>query len=130
MQARLKDVDTPSLDLYELFSGIQADSSSITSHINSFRECLHSVIVLAAQLRCQRSVYEIDESVQLEERYDDERMIDINDRDRKDSEDVERAFVSGIISKGVVRRSFAGMKDGQELICKARVLVSINMPDE
>jgi len=87
-------------------------------------------MVLAAQLRCQRSVYEVDESVQLEERYDDERMIDIDNRDRKDSEDVERAFVSGIISKGVVRRSSAGMKDAQELICKARVLVSINKPDE
>ncbi|KAF8245039.1 hypothetical protein K440DRAFT_423899 [Wilcoxina mikolae CBS 423.85] len=130
VQARLKDVNTLSSNLCKLFSTVQADPSSITAlQTNSFHDCLHSVLDLAAQLRCQRGVYEVDESVQLKDRYDDERMVDIDNPDRKDSEDVDRAFVSGIVSKGVVRSSVSS-NEAQEMICKARVLVSINIPED
>ncbi|KAF8533411.1 hypothetical protein BDD12DRAFT_491919 [Trichophaea hybrida] len=126
----LKDVDTITSDLRVLFSKVQADlSSTVESHMNNLREYLHSAMDLAAQLRCQRGVYEVDDSVQLGDPYDDGRMIDLDNPDLKDSEDADHAFVSGIMSKGVVRKKFAGAKEVQEQICKARVLVFVNRPD-
>jgi hypothetical protein len=109
VKERLKDVDIISSDLCVLFSKVQEGLPlTVASHMNSFREYLHCSMDLAAQLRCQRGVYEVDEIIKLADRYDDGRMVDLDNPDLKDSEDADRAFVSGIMSKGVVRKAFAG----------------------
>jgi len=86
----------------------------------ALQDILHSVMYLAARLRCQRGVYEVDESVQLGDPYNDETMVDIKDPDVED-----HATVSCIISRGLVKRPYKGATDVEELICKARVLVTV-----
>lgn len=126
VKERLKDVDIISSDLRVLFSKVQEGLPlTVASHMNSCREYLHSAMDLAAQLRCQRGVYEVDESIKLGDRYDDERMVSLDNPDL-DLEDADRAFVSGIMSKGVVRKAFAGAK---EQICKARVIIFVDRPE-
>jgi hypothetical protein len=88
----------------------------------ALQDILQSVLHLAARLRCQHGVYEVDESVQLGDRYDDDTMVDIKDPDVED-----HAIVNCIISRGLVKRSYKGATDVEELICKARVLVIVEM---
>ncbi|KAF8544619.1 hypothetical protein BDD12DRAFT_814954 [Trichophaea hybrida] len=120
-EANLKDVSPQSADLYEIFGKVLRDSPSISRNYTILlQEILRSVMLLAARLRCQRGVYEVDESAQVGDRYNDETMIEIKNPDIED-----HATVSCIISRGLVKRSYKGATEVLELICKARVLVMV-----
>jgi len=117
----LGTVDVPASELGKLFSKVQVPRRSVAEI--PLRDLLHSIRRLAAQLRCQRGVYEVDDSICLGDRYDDERMVDLENPDLKDTDDVKHARVRAIVSKGVVWKSFTGPSAVVERICKARVLV-------
>jgi len=102
--------------------------SILESNLVTLREWLYSVIILAAELKCQRGVFEVDESVKLGELYDDQRMFDV--KIVVDEENTRHAIVSAILSKGVVRRSYAGAEEVQAQICRTRVLVKIDRVEE
>jgi hypothetical protein len=124
VRSRLDAVDIPTWELCKLLSKAQTDEPSIAESILS--EHLQSVMVLAAQFKCQRGVFELDDSIHLGDRYDDERMADIQNPDLTGTEDAEFARVCGIVSNGMMWKSFTGERPAQERIFKARVLVTID----
>lgn len=85
---------------------------------------------LAAELRCQRGVYEVDNNIRVGDTYDDSTMTDVTfsaaDLDDEEENTQKQAFVSCIIAKGVVRRPFPGSTEVEKQLSKARVLVTVN----
>jgi hypothetical protein len=75
---------------------------------------------LAAELKCQRAVYEVDQNIKLGDRYDPDTMEDVTYM-----VDVDDAVVSCIIAKRLVRRPFPGSKDVTAQLSKAKVLVTV-----
>lgn len=95
-------------------------------YLPAIQNTLCSVAMLSAELKCQRSVYEIDDTVHAGQLFDESRMIDVKFTDQADDENKEEeAVVKCIISRGWVRRSYGDFEDIHERLCKARVLVSI-----
>jgi hypothetical protein len=82
---------------------------------------LEDIVVIAAELKCQRAVHEVDESVVLGSKYDDVAMDDVTDSIVDD--DPRTFVVTGIISRGLVRRRCSGSEEVMAYICKTRVLV-------
>jgi len=77
--------------------------------------------ILAAQMGCQRNVYQIDDDVCVGSAYDDSRMMD--DKYTVE-EDGEGTVVRCILSRGWVKRARVGDETAVPIyICKARVLV-------
>jgi hypothetical protein len=129
VQSQLKMVDPQVMDLISSFSHVQSEPVSISdSNLGTLRKWLHSVMILAAELKCQRFVYEVDESVQLGDLYDDTKMLDM--KFVVDEENASYAFVDAIISRGVVKRSYAGDKEVRAQIGKTKVLVKIERVEE
>ena len=117
-------VDSEVADLISSFNHVQREPVSISDgNLGTLRKWLQSVMILAAELKCQRFVYEVDQSVQLGEPYDDTRMLDM--KFVVDEENASYAFVDAIISRGVVKRSYAGDKEVRAQIGKTKVLVKI-----
>lgn len=104
-------------NFYEL---VQREKKELPeSQSEALRERLRKVMHLAAELRCQRGAYEIDNNIQLGEPYDETRMDDVGF-----TEDAcETPIVLCILSKGFVRRPFAGSDRVDSRVYKARVLV-------
>ena len=76
-------------------------------------------MVLAAELKCQRFAYGIDHNIVVGEPYDESRMDNI----KFDEDAYETPVISCILSKGLVRRPFAGSDEAYSRVYKARVLV-------
>jgi hypothetical protein len=75
-------------------------------------------MIIAAELRCQRGFYEVDENVQLEDTFDEARMEDVSCA--MEPEELKGAFVRAVISRGIVKTV------GKQVVArvsKARVLV-------
>jgi hypothetical protein len=95
-----------------------ADLDSIHQiYVTALEGILYDAELLAARLKCQRGVYEVDKSVQIGDRYDDEMMVDVK------YTDFENPIVSCVISRGLVKRPYKCATQVLEVICKARVLV-------
>ncbi|CCX17461.1 Protein of unknown function [Pyronema omphalodes CBS 100304] len=82
---------------------------------------LEDIVVIAAELKCQRAVYEVDENVALGSKYDDVAMDDLTDSIVDD--DPRTFVVTAIVSRGLVRRRYSGSKDVMAYIFKTRVSV-------
>ncbi|KAF8542986.1 hypothetical protein BDD12DRAFT_875504 [Trichophaea hybrida] len=83
--------------------------------------------MLAAEFRCQRAFYEVDQSIKLRDPYDPNTMEDVrNSADvdvDEDEEFLDQAIVSCIVAKRLVRRPFAGSMDVAAPLSKAKVLI-------
>jgi hypothetical protein len=102
----------------------QLQSVSIEDHsFSSLKSLLSSAKTLAAELKCQRPVYEVDHSICIGDPYDDTTMVDISFCDDEESEQ-RQMVVTGIIAKGVVKRPFPGSPDVDAQLAKARVKVA------
>ncbi|KAF8533643.1 hypothetical protein BDD12DRAFT_898322 [Trichophaea hybrida] len=121
VQSRLNAVKMPAIELSRLLSKVQMTPRIVPE--TPLRDLLLSVMHLAAQLRCQRGIYEVDNSICLGDYYDDDRMIDLENPDLKETNDSRYAHVRAVVSNGVVWKSFTGPGAVVERICKARVLV-------
>ena len=84
-------------------------------------------MTLAAQLLCQRGVYEIDDAITVKCRFDDKRMFCLNDPGLGQSCEASRAPVRAIVSSAVVWKSCSGVGAVEEIISKARVLVDVEI---
>ncbi|KAI5783430.1 hypothetical protein FPQ18DRAFT_310526 [Pyronema domesticum] len=82
---------------------------------------LEDIVVIAAELKCQRAVYEVDENVALGSKYDDVAMDDLTDSIVDD--DPRTFVVTASVSRGLVRRRYSGSKDVMAYIFKTRVSV-------
>ena len=109
------------IELVECLHCVQKDGVFRTDYTKLVEDTMKSAMGLAADVKCQRGVYEIDDSVHLGDSYDDTKMVNVrfSDDDEEDSE----AFVKAILSNGWVRRPYSGSKDIEARICKARVVV-------
>lgn len=126
VQSRLNSVDIPSSELVKLLRKVLVHQRAIPE--SPLRELILTVMRLAAQLRCQRGVYEVDDTIRPGDRYNDERMVDFENPDLVETE-ADRTSVYAIVSNGVLWRSFTGEGAVQERIVKARVLVVIDKGD-
>ena len=82
---------------------------------------------LAAQLRCQRGVYDVDDgAIAVGRDFNDERMFCLNDPDFGQPDEASRAPVRAIVSNAVVWRAFSGVGAMKGIISKARVLVDVD----
>lgn len=108
------------LDLFCKLDG--QESTPRPRYIQKLQEICKDAKKLAADFRCQRNCYEVDNSIQLGEPYNDSTMIDpiftIVD-------DGKVPVVSCIIFNGIVRRPFSGSNEVEQKICKAIVLISL-----
>ncbi|KAF8245503.1 hypothetical protein K440DRAFT_634216 [Wilcoxina mikolae CBS 423.85] len=122
VQSRLNAVDIPASELGKLLGKVQVPRRSVAE--SPLRELIRSVMHLTAQLRCQRGVYEVDDSIRPGQRYEDERMVDPKNPDLE-TDEASRASVRAVLSNGLVWKSFTGAGAVEERIFKARVVVVI-----
>ena len=102
---------------YEL---VQREKKGLSeSQSEALQERLRKAVLLAAELRCQRGAYEIEDNIKLGDPYDETRMDDVGFT----VEACEKPVVLCILSKGWVRRPFAGSDRVDSRVYKARVLV-------
>jgi hypothetical protein len=94
----------------------------------SLKSLLSSAKTLAAELKCQRAVYEVDHNIRIGDPYEDATMVDISFCDDEESER-RQMVVTGIIAKGVVKRPFSGSPDVNAQLAKARVKVAFYEDD-
>ena len=98
-----------------------------SSVISSLQDIISSAMSLAAQLRCQRGVYDVDDgAIAVGRDFNDERMFCLNDPDFGQPDEASRAPVRAIVSNAVVWRAFSGVGAMKEIISKARVLVDVD----
>ncbi|KAF8247381.1 hypothetical protein K440DRAFT_661488 [Wilcoxina mikolae CBS 423.85] len=117
--------------LIALFYAVQTNPVQLEDKFyQTFKELLRSASELAAELRCQRGVYEVDQDIRIGDVYDDSKMTDVTfstaDLDDEEENTQKQAFVSCIIAKGVVRRPFPGSAEVEKQLSKARVLVRVH----
>ncbi|KAI5812786.1 hypothetical protein BZA77DRAFT_323317 [Pyronema omphalodes] len=90
--------------------------------IPAFVDIIRTATLLAAQLRCQRSVYEID--YYLDSPYDETTMTSV-DFDLDDEETEKRqAVITAVIARGIVKRPYAGSREIHAVISKPRVKIA------
>jgi len=89
-----------------------------------FLECvddsLRSILMLAAEMRCQRGGFRLDESVAVGALFDGETMQDVRSTDVKEG---MQARVVAVLSKGWVRTPPKQAAGAERRICKTRVVV-------
>ncbi|KAA8895127.1 hypothetical protein FN846DRAFT_894443 [Sphaerosporella brunnea] len=94
----------------------------------ALEQALLSIHVLAADLKCQKAVYEMDRTIRLGDLYDETTMEDVKFSSTLD-EAGRPARVIAILSRGWVKVHSDGPEKIQEHVCKTRVLVGI-VPEE
>jgi hypothetical protein len=90
--------------------------------MEAVRKSLVNARILAAQMGCQRAVYQIDDDISIGNTYDDSRMTDAASM----AESGEGGVVCCILSKGWVKKLRVGSGAETDMpfyICKAMVLV-------
>lgn len=95
------------------------DDNSMSVFVNIIR----NATLLAAQLRCQRSAYEII-GYYLDSPYDETTMTSV-DFDLDDEETEKRqAVITAVIARGIVKRPYAGSREIHAVISKPRVKIA------
>jgi hypothetical protein len=108
-------------DLARFYELVQREKKELSeSQSEALQDRLRKAVLLAAELRCQRGAYEIEDDIQLGEPYDEKRMDDVGFT----VEACVTPVVLCILSKGWVRRPFAGSDIVDSRVYKARVLVA------
>ena len=103
--------------LYEL---VQREKKELSESLSkALQDRLQKAVLLAAELRCQRGVYEIEDNIKPGDPYNETWMDDVGFT----VETCETPVVLCILSKGWVRKSFAGSDRVDSQVYKARVLV-------
>jgi hypothetical protein len=91
-----------------------------------FLECvddsLRSILTLAAEMRCQRGGFRLDESVTVGAPFDDETMLDVRSTDVQEG---MRAHVVAVLSKGWIRTPPKQAAGVERRICRTRVVVMV-----
>ncbi|CCX17469.1 Protein of unknown function [Pyronema omphalodes CBS 100304] len=93
----------------------------------AFVDILRNVRRLAAELRCQRSIYEVEQDIHVHQPYDDATMTDVQfSAGLDDDEEVEKrqAVITAVIAKGIVKRPYPGSKEVYAVISKPRVKIA------
>ncbi|KAF8538628.1 hypothetical protein BDD12DRAFT_884744 [Trichophaea hybrida] len=132
VQKILQDVQKESDDLLHILSNVQTTPSDLLpEYISDFQRILRNLRTLGAQLRCQRAVYEIDHSVTPGQPYDETRMdgVQVAELENVDHRK-ERAYVTCVLSNGIVKKKLEGLEKVETRICKARVLVTVAPNDK
>lgn len=117
----LTQVAQMATELIECLHSVQNEGVFRPGYIGLVEDSIKSSMTLAAEIKCQRGAYELDSSVHLGDPFDETKMVNVIFSD--DYEVGTEAIVSGIVSNGWVRKSYAGSTDIEARICKARVVV-------
>jgi hypothetical protein len=97
----------------------QLDDNSIAAFVATIR----TARFLAAQLRCQRSVYEV-ENYYVHSPYDETTMTNV-DFDFDDEEmEKKQAVITAVIARGIVKRPYPGSNEIHAVISKPRVKIA------
>jgi hypothetical protein len=127
IQELLQDVKQDSGDLLNVILDVQTAPCELPpEYISEHQRIIRDLRTLGAQLRCQRAAYEIDHSVAIGQEYDDTRMhgIQVAALEEMDPKK-EKAYVTCILSRGIVKKKYKSSKEVEARICKARVLVAV-----
>jgi hypothetical protein len=117
----IQDVLPLSTHLLDHLLAVQVGKNNpVKEYMEAVQKSLLNARILAADLGCQRGVYEIDDDINVGDRYDDSRMTDA----MFTAEVGDRVVVYCILSKGWVKRAYTGAKKIDVRICKAKVLVT------
>ena len=115
-------------DLSNIFMArVSVNATSMERYAMTLFEIIHSAIIMSTQMRCQRSIYEIDNSVQLGAPYDSSKMINQDFTDENE-EYGDSARVRCILSNGWVRRDHRSSETRMQ-VCKARVFIEVASGD-
>jgi hypothetical protein len=97
------------------------ENTPVQEYMEAVQKSLVNARILAAELGCQRGVYQFDDDIKVGDKYDDSRMTDATST----VEAEERVVVFCILSRGWVKRAYMGAKKVDVQICKTRVLVGV-----
>ncbi|KAF8541132.1 hypothetical protein BDD12DRAFT_830360 [Trichophaea hybrida] len=129
VQKSLAEGDEQSAQLVALLYGLQVDPVQLEDNFyDTLKEILHSARTLAAELKCQRAVYEVDHNIRVGDPYDDSTMVDVSYSTEIDDDEEERKkqmVVTGVIAKGVVKRPFPGSVEVEAQLARAKVKVVV-----
>jgi hypothetical protein len=109
--------------LLNFLQAVQKNPQFQERYLSAIHHSLRAVVTLAAELRCQRGIYAMDNSVKLGDIYDESTMHDVNFSDDDEDDDQEKHVIA-IISRGWMKLPFEGAKEVLAHICKTRVLVA------
>lgn len=85
----------------------------------ALREIFHAIFITAAELRCQRGLYEV-EQLQPGVEFDEDLMDDL---DNKEFGSEVKMVVKVVLSNGIVKRPCRGSEEVIGRVCKPRVLI-------
>ena len=106
---------------------IPVNSAPMERYTMTLFEIVHSAIIMSTQMSCQRSIYEIDNSVQLGAPYHSSKMINQDFTDENE-EYGDNTRVRCILSNGWVRRDHRSSETRMQ-VCKARVFIEVASED-
>jgi len=86
----------------------------------AIEDSLRSVTTLAAEMKCQRGSFRLDESVAVKAPYNEELMQDVR---CVEVEEGMQLVVNAVLSRGWIRVPPKEVGGGERYICKTRVLV-------
>jgi len=120
-EARAKDLSN------KFMASILVNAAPMERYTMALFEIVHSAIVVGAQMRCQRGIYEIDNAVQLGVPYDSSKMINQDFTDENE-EYGDNSRVWCILSNGWVKRDHRSSESRMQ-VCKARVFIEVVRED-
>ncbi|KAF8243916.1 hypothetical protein K440DRAFT_32096 [Wilcoxina mikolae CBS 423.85] len=127
VQQSLAEGEDQFVELVTLLYKLQVDPVELEDHFYAtLKELLYSARTLAAELKCQRAVYEVDHNIRVGDPYDDESMVDVSYSTEFDDEEEagrKQMVVTGVIVKGVVKRPWPGSPDVEAQLARAKVKV-------
>ena len=123
VQKSLSEGEDQSSQLVTLLYGLQINPVQLEDNFYAtLKELLHSARTLAAELKCQRAVYEVDHNIRVGDPYDEATMVDVS-FSMEERED-KMMVVTGIIAKGVAKRPFPGAAEVDAQLSRAKVKVT------
>lgn len=114
-------------DLLDVIFKVQTTPSKLPSeYVSELQRIIQNLRILGAQLKCQRAAYELDNSVTIGQEYDDSRMhgIQVAALEEMDPKK-QKAYVTCILSRGIVKKKYKSSAEVEASICRARVLVTV-----
>ncbi|KAI5856587.1 hypothetical protein BZA05DRAFT_204567 [Tricharina praecox] len=122
LKQTLEDVSSLSLELIAVLCSIPQHATLQEQLLPAIGGSLRSVRFLAAEMKCQRGSFRLDDSVGVGDLFDEETMQDVRSTEMEEG---TQAIVAAVLSKGWIRIPPKEVDLVEQNICKTRVVISI-----
>ncbi|KAL7275882.1 hypothetical protein RUND412_001159 [Rhizina undulata] len=122
-ESLINEIVDGTLDCLSSIVELREDRISPDARLEKLRSIISSAGELATELKTQKAVFEMDQSVKPRVAFDPEAMTEIQFKEEPEELQARGAVVSGVISKGWIKKRGDGTVDELCRICSAMVKV-------